>query len=161
MCATRETGGVTCTQRLVAMPDDGDWECTDQSGLVVCRGGHEAAGVHEGPADEGFSCGAIARDEEHRRVCIDARADQPTVEGWACRHERDHEGPFADVVVRRCTPDSSPRLGARCDEGACPAGLACRADRCVLANDAPPDCWLDTDCQGGSTCVLAHCSQAS
>ncbi len=148
----------TCTQRELALPDDGDWECMDQSGLVVCRGGHVAAGVAAGPSDDAFVCAPLARDEQGRRVCVDANPDRPTVEGWACRHERDHEGPFADVDVRRCTRDDSTRLGDRCDHESCPVGLACRDDRCALVDDAPPDCWLDSDCEGGSTCVLARCS---
>ncbi|MBN8613909.1 MAG: hypothetical protein J0L92_25150 [Deltaproteobacteria bacterium] len=151
----------TCTQRELALPDDGDWECMDQSGVVVCRGGHGAAGVHAGPADDTFVCGTIARDEERRRVCVDAQPDLPSAEGWGCRYERDHEGPFANADVRRCTRDGAPRLGARCDAQICPSGLVCREGRCALEREGLPECWLDDDCEGGTTCVLAHCSQPS
>lgn len=151
----------TCAQRFVALPDDGEWECIDRSGLVICRGGHAAAGVRAGSPDDAFVCGELAVDEEHRRVCVDAEPDLPSAEGWSCRHERASEGAWAGVEVRRCERDASPRLGSPCDEGACPIGLRCVSERCVRASTDAPDCWTDADCEGGSTCVLARCSSPS
>ena len=146
-----------CTQRYPAMPDDGEWECLDRDGLVICRGGHGPAGAIAGPADTSFLCAPLARDEERRRVCIDARPDLPSPDGWRCRFDRDgHED------VRRCEreADASPRLGTRCTEAErCVEGQRCVEGRCALASDAPPECWLDTDCEGGATCVLARCAR--
>jgi hypothetical protein len=142
-----------CTQRFPALPDDGEWECLDHDGLVICRGGHGPAGVHAGPPDDAFSCAPLGRDDEGRRVCVDAQPDLPSPEGWRCQFDQEGGEP-----VRRCERGDTPRLGDRCGESdACPAGLVCLRGRCALEREGPPECWLDGDCEGGASCVLARC----
>lgn len=144
-----------CAQAFPTYPDDGEWECIDTLGVVVCRGGIPAAGVLSGPADASFVCGALPRDDAGRRVCVDATPDVPDgfADDWRCVFDRDGAG-----EVRRCDRTASrPWLEAPC--GTCPAGLTCVHGRCSLPEGVgPPDCWLDGDCEGGATCVLARCT---
>lgn len=144
-------------QAFPTCPDDGEWECLDLEGVVVCRGGVPAAGVRPGPADAAFECAELQGDVDHRRVCIDATPDVPVERpghAWRCDFRRE-----GATEQRRCTRDESGvRLGASCDGArACPEGLRCEDGRCARARTDPPDCWLDSDCEGGRRCVLAHC----
>jgi hypothetical protein len=140
------------------MPDDGEWECLEHVGVVICRGGARVAGVVAGPSSEGFVCGPLSGDEERRRVCVDAAPDLPSADGWGCDFLE--EGPLHEgaAYVRRCARDTMMRLGSPCADVACPEGLACVHGRCALAREAPPDCWLDGDCPEGARCVLARCT---
>src|SRR6266567_425961 len=82
--------GDACEQAAPAMPDDGEWECVDLDGAVVCRGGIAPAGVVAGPADPGWRCGA--RRGSTDRICVDLAPDLPdgAARGWRCSfsHER-------------------------------------------------------------------------
>lgn len=154
-----------CAQAFPAYPDDGEWECMDQSGAVVCFGGIAPAGVRTGPPDEAFACGApLAGDAHGRRVCVDSAPDVPdgSLADWRCRFDRDATA-AGSREVRRCErAPGREGLGAACSAAAaCPPGMRCLTDRCALEPaSGAPDCWLDADCREGATCVLGHCTRA-
>jgi hypothetical protein len=141
-----------CTQRRPRLPDDGEWECTDRSGAVVCRGGIAAAGVVAGADDPGWLCGSGAPSFWGDRVCVDLSPDVPQeAGGWSCRFEGDAD------ATRLCVPSSAPRLAGPCDTpGACPDGSACIAGICLPPKPAP-SCFLDSDCASGK-CLFGSCA---
>ena len=113
------------------MPDDGELECVDLDGAVVCRGGAPAAGVVPGPPDPGWTCGA--RRGSVDRICVDATPELPegATRGWRCRH----------------THERGERRVCRAD----PAAPGPKAERLP-----PPSCWLDKDC-GAGVCRRGSC----
>ncbi len=147
--------GAHCTQAEPRLPDAGFWECIDDDGIVVCRGGEPAAGVFPAAPDPGFAC-AGRRGERGQRVCIDASPDRPDAQarGWRCTFE--HEGGERRV----CTRDAdAPAVGAPCEgPGACARGTACAAGRCLPVRLAP-ECWLDRDCGEGRWCRFGTCTR--
>ncbi|MBI4956542.1 MAG: hypothetical protein HY908_31285 [Myxococcales bacterium] len=162
VCVDRARGGgpfvceaESCVQRHPRLPDDGEWECADLAGVVVCRGGAPPAGVVAGPPDPGWSCGTRAGHED--RVCVDPAPDTPRGEGrgWSCAFERERRG--TRVCVRR---EDAPGLGANCAVAAdCPQGARCDLGRCLPRAPAP-DCWVDPDCGAGSRCAFGTCAPA-
>ncbi len=124
------------------MPDDGEWECADVHGVVVCHGGLAAAGAVPGPADLGWLCGS-RRSHPSERVCIDLSPDRPNAE-LSCRFE---------AGERVCTARPESRVGAAC--GVCPAGSVCADGHC-LPLEPKPECWLDRDC-GSGVCLFGSC----
>ncbi|MCS6798614.1 MAG: hypothetical protein NZ898_08790 [Myxococcota bacterium] len=146
----------TCETTMPELPDDGEWECAELSGVVVCRGGEGPAGVRPGPPMPGWICGATRTRDEPRRICVDpwpARVGE-----GSCRFE--HEGGLRRICARdRGAEGESPApLGARCArEAECAEGLRCVAGRCVLARWPAAECWTGRDCPPGSRCVLASC----
>ena len=143
-----------CRQVHPRMPDDGEWECIDMGGAVMCHGGEPPAAVVEGPADPGWICGPRAQGPRGpEKVCVDFSPDRPggDIDGWSCTYDHEHG------EKRLCRRDPSPkRLGARCEVG-CPDGAACVEGRCAPARPSP-SCWFDTDCEGGRPCRFGTCS---
>jgi hypothetical protein len=145
-----------CEQRMARQPDDGNWECADLDGVVVCHGGTAAAGVAPGPPDPGWICGQRrgARAAAVDRVCVDLTPDFPDGQprGWRCsaRHE--------DGENRSCRrAAAAPALGAACAApAACKPGDRCLDGRCVLERPQP-DCWIDPDCDAPRRCRRGTC----
>lgn len=149
--------GAQCVQRHPRLPDDGEWECGDFSGAVVCRGGEPPAGVAPGARDDGFRCGARTprpnRAMEH--VCVDLSPDFPDGDPskWSCRFDG------ASGTTRVCERIAGThRLGDACDrEHPCIDGARCAAARCVPG--APkPACWVAADCDHGA-CRFGTCTE--
>lgn len=148
--------GDACEQRHPHLPDEGQWECADDHGLVVCRQLASAAGVPRSPRASGWTCGRRrgAGDGPDNVLCVDGSPDRPVGAGWSCRFE--HEG----GERRRCERDPSAKvIGGECDPArGCPRAAACVRGRCLpLALE--PECWIDEDCAPG-VCALARCTEA-
>jgi hypothetical protein len=144
-----ECGAQQCTQRHPRMPDDGEWECADIEGAVICRGGGAAAGVVSGPPDPAWQCGA-RRGAVGERICVDFSPDRPPNEALGdCRFIHEPGRPS-----RICSPGRAA-LGQPCDASACPAGLVCAGGHC-LPLDPAPSCWIDRDC-GSGACLFGSC----
>lgn len=143
-----------CTDAHPRQPDDGEWECSETSGVTVCRGGLAPAGVSPGSPDPGWVCGDhVVRGDAgaYPRVCVDFAPDYPRAEGWTCRYAY-----VNDQGVRRCEPSPATRAGDPCAGGACPSGTTCASGRCLP--DAPaPRCFFDTDCDAPRKCVFGSC----
>jgi hypothetical protein len=138
-----------CVQRHPRLPDDGEWECLDQAGASVCRGGDPPAGVVAGLADGRWICGARGGE----RICVDLLGDFPSggAEGWRCRYQ---SSPRPRRICQR--EPGAHHLGDRCDRRQpCVDGAACREGRC-LAPPPRPSCWLDSDCASGA-CRFGSC----
>ena len=67
-------GAELCTQKTPRLPDDGEWECADLDGVVLCHGGRAPAAVVTGAPDVGWRCGP-RRGVEGDRVCVDFAPD--------------------------------------------------------------------------------------
>ena len=161
-------GSQRCLQARPRMPDDGEWECVEMSGVVYCHSRGEAAGVAAGPRDLGWLCGARREGAAGERVCVDFDADRPTpLAAGRCRFEL-HVGmqqrsctvaPIAAAasVARVARVASVARVGSPCDAStSCPEGSACRAGLCLPARPEPA-CWLDGDCGLGARCTFGSC----
>ncbi|MGE0787847.1 MAG: EB domain-containing protein [Sandaracinaceae bacterium] len=143
VCDTRE-----CTQLAPRVPSDGEQECADVHGVVLCRGYGPPAGEVAGQDEPGWRCGT-----GERRVCVDLAPDLPDLESaYDCGFV--HE----PVFLRRCRPGPAARLGAVCtDDAACPEALLCVDGRCVPRALPRGECWTDPDCPEGRECVLSNC----
>ena len=150
-----ECGTQRCLQERPRMPDDGEWECVEMSGVVFCRDRGAMAGLEAGPADLGWTCGARRGAAGGERICIDLDPDRP--EPKTHRHCR------FDLFFgarRSCTPESTLVIGDACtDSRACPADSHCEAGLCLPARPDPA-CWLDQDCGANRRCVLGSCQKA-
>jgi hypothetical protein len=156
--------GTRCTQRHPRLPDEGEWECADIAGAVVCRGGEPPAGTPPGGRGRGFACGErrgpLATAKE--RVCVDLSPDLP--EGAAPGVRCHFEG--TGSLVRVCELGTErPSLGAACsrqrpcvDGARCVplAGAASEEGRCAPGKPEP-SCWLPRDCDAGS-CRFGTCT---
>lgn len=151
-----------CVQRQPRMPDDGEWECADLAGAVVCRGGIAPAGVSVGARDVGWICGERADGGAFgRAVCVDFAPDLPDVQ-----NARDHDGgghwecSYSYVTLRAervCVPRTAKAgfLGDACAaDGSCLRGARCAGGRCLPPRPRP-SCWLDAECARG------HCNFGS
>jgi hypothetical protein len=118
-----------CEQGQPRLPDDGEWECVELDGAVVCRGGVPAAGVVAGPPDPGWRCGVRRGSSE--RLCVDDAPELPGP-GWRCRFTHEHG------ERRLCREDASA-----------PPPPPPPRD--------PPSCWIDRDC-GSGTCRRGSCA---
>jgi hypothetical protein len=141
----------TCTQRRPRYPDDGEWECTDRAGVVICRGGVDAAGIVPGPPDRGWLCGHGSSSLWGNRVCVDLSPDLPDEQrGWSCRYE------LAGDEHRVCTPSTTAQVGGACRAHRdCPTGSACVAGACLPPRPSP-GCFVDADC-GSNQCLFGTC----
>lgn len=143
--------GELCTQRHPRMPDDGEWECADLDGVVICRGWAEAAGVVAGKPDPAWFCGPRA-GAASERICVDFAPERPPGEPWSCKFQ------FEDGLPRRaCQRGGQGPLGRACGAG-CPFGSACEKDRC-LPLEPSPSCWIDKDCGEGKKCAFGSCRE--
>jgi hypothetical protein len=159
----RNGGGFDCgTQRCLQarprMPDDGEWECVEISGVVYCHSRGEGAGMPAGPRDLGWLCGARHGGAAGERVCVDFDADRPpsTQAGEPhCRFE-----PRFGAPQRSCTPTRALQVGSACSPPrACPDGSRCLEDLC-LPERPEPSCFFDRDCGQGGRCVFGSCRGA-
>jgi hypothetical protein len=145
--------GRRCSQEQPRLPDDGEWECADVAGAVLCRGGSEPAGVAHASADPGWLCGARHHGKNGERVCVDLDPDLPErTELRSCHFE------FDGARMRRvCEPSDHPLLGDACTHpDLCPAGSDCSAGVCIPPHPRP-NCWGDADCELGQ-CRFGSCS---
>ena len=145
-----------CIQRYPRMPDDGEWECIDMDGAVMCRRGVPPAGVVTGPPDTGWICGERVIEERREQVCVDFSPDLPggASHGWRCRYDHKRR----ERKICRET-DRGAALGVRCESGAqCPDTLICVAGRCVPRAPEPVSCWFDEECGPGRMCHLGTCA---
>ena len=145
------------------MPDDGEWECTDLAGAVVCRGGIAPAGVSVGAPDLGWVCGERPGGGAFgRAICVDFAPDLPDPqkarerEGggrWECSYS------YVTLRAERICVPRSPKAGFLGDpcvaDRSCLRGARCVAGRCA-ASRSRPSCWLDADCVSG-TCNFGSC----
>lgn len=151
-----------CTQEHPRMPDDGEWECFERGGAVVCSGGEPAAGVVGGRRDESWVCGERRGDggasegPRGSRVCIDLAPDRPA--DLAFVHCVVQHRPAGARQVCAATP--AARLGAACDtDGACPAGATCASHVCLPSRAPRGECWQDADCGSGQACLFTTCTE--
>jgi len=137
------------------MPDNGEWECVEIAGAVVCRALADAAGIPSGITDPAFACGARAVHGE--RICVDLSPDPPPsrpagLDSWSCRVTYD-----SGSAARVCTSSKELRVGGACaDASDCPAATACVGGRC-LPEEPKPACWFDQDCGQGARCRYGSC----
>jgi hypothetical protein len=148
------------------LPDEGEWECADVAGVVVCRGGEPAAGTAPGAPGRGFRCGsrrtAGGKDGASvtERLCIDLAPGLPegAVAGVRCHFEATRGlSRVCDLAAVRPSVGSPCRREQPCVDGAvcfAPAG-APAGGRCVPRRP-DLDCWLATDC-GGDPCRFGSC----
>lgn len=148
-----QCSGDRCVQRHPRLPDDGEWECADSAGTMVCRGGERPAGVAPGGRPEGFFCGALrsARQETQARICVDLSPDLPPgPTGYSCHFE----GTSRICVVNRDTH----RLGDPCDRARpCVDGARCVGGQCAPILPQP-SCWADADCDH-KACRFGTCTE--
>jgi len=135
------------------LPDPAFWECVDDDGIVVCRGGDEAAGVFGAARDPGWLCGS-RQGGEGERICVDAAPDMPRGErrGWKCHFE--HQA----GEQRHCVAEEgAPGVGAPCEAADdCVLGTACTGGAC-LPKRLVPSCALDDDCPRDLVCRFGTC----
>ncbi len=176
-CAARDDvgpfacDGGACEQRLPRQPDEGQWQCVDDSGATVCVGGEPASGVARSCVDPGWVCGerrrppdgvrtggAPERASSHDRVCVDLSPDVPSgsTAGQRCRWSYDRR------PIRVCVRDPGAHLlGDACSPtDPCVVGARCVAGRCL-----PPapsaDCAIDADCgeRARTRCRFGTCTE--
>lgn len=141
-----------CVQRHPRLPDDGEWECQDSAGALVCRGGERPSGVAPGGHPEGFFCGAHVRSgkDTGERICVDLSPDRPAEsDKYTCHFEG---------ATRVCQKAPFPHaLGDVCDRAhPCVDGARCATGLCVPI--APrPSCWVDPDCDQ-QVCRFGTCT---
>jgi hypothetical protein len=158
-----ECDGDRCVQKHHRLPGDGEWECLDDSGAVVCLGSTEAAGVSPAKPTPGFVCGPRRSGKPGERVCVDFDSDVPEGSAqaggttpWVCAFEY-FKAPRRECVKKR----DARRLGDSCSEAAqCPNGSQCVAGKCLPPRPTP-ECWLDADCGGDDSCRFGSCARAS
>ncbi len=153
--STFQCSRVRCVQEQPRVPDDGEWECSDVVGVVLCRGGAAPAGVASPAADPGWLCGARRAGRAGERVCLDLDPDLPDgTGGYACHFER-----HAARLRRVCERSEAPHIGGECSAARrCPAGSVC-ADGVCVPRRAHADCWTDLDC-GSGECLYGSCTEA-
>lgn len=139
------------------MPDDGEWECVELSGVVLCHSRGAGAGMQAGPLALGWRCGARRGASAGERICVDLDPDRPEL---ATHRQCRFELRFG-MQQRSCTPTRALIIGDVCtaDARACPSGSRCEAGMCLPARPEPA-CWLDRDCGDGAHCVLGSCAKA-
>jgi hypothetical protein len=149
--------GATCTQRHPRQPDDGEWQCADDSGVTVCTGGERASGVASAGDAPGWICGlrrpGPGGDRAASRVCVDLSPDFPggKAGGLRCTWS------YLHGVERTCVNDAEAHgIGDACDDlHPCVVGARCTGGRCAPPRPEP-SCWLDADCVEGG-CRLGSC----
>ena len=139
-----------CVQSPLRVPDNGEWECVEIAGAIICRSPSEAAGIPRGPVEAGFVCGNRAGHGE--LVCVDLSPDPPPLPSWSCRVTYD-----SGSAARVCSAAKEPKLGDICVRASdCPAGASCVGGRC-LPDQSKPACWFDQDCGHDARCRYGSC----
>lgn len=145
-------------QRHPRQPDDGQWQCSDDSGVTVCTGGEPASGVAPSPVAPGWECGDRRRPSPSgagARVCVDLSPDYPQgpVLGWRCRWR------YEPAPLRECRSEPDVHVvGDACDaRSPCVLGAVCADGRCLPPQPAA-DCVLDSDCSSGA-CRFGSCAR--
>ena len=149
-----ECGTTRCLQLSPRMPDDGEWECVEMSGLAFCHSRGAMAGAERGPRDLGWLCGPRRGHEQSgEEICVDTDPDRPRDQHFRhCRYEQ-----RLGASVRSCAPGRGPIIGDACTaDSACPKDSACQAGLC-LPRRIEPACWLDADCGAAARCALGSC----
>jgi hypothetical protein len=147
--------GARCTQVLPRVPDDGEWECADLGGAVLCRGGAAPAGVARPSHDPGWRCGARRQSSAAERVCLDLDPDYPNArsKSFRCRYELE-----GAKLTRSCESSNEPLLGLRCrSQAECPVDASCISGIC-LPPSLTPNCWGALDCAADERCVYGSCT---
>jgi hypothetical protein len=140
-----------CVQSPLRTPDNGEWECVEMAGAVICRSLSAAAGVAPGVLDAAFVCGLRVGHGE--RICVDLSPDPPPgLASWSCRVTYD-----GGSAARVCTSAQVPHVGGRCASNRdCPVATACIGGRC-LPDEPKPVCWFDQDCGQSQRCRYGSC----
>jgi hypothetical protein len=152
-----DCGTTRCLQERPRLPDDGEWECVEMSGAVLCHSRGTVAGMQTGPMDLGWLCGARRGVSDGEQICVDLDPDRPTelATHRSCRFEL-----RLGMQQRSCTHADKPIIGDTCAaSSACPSESRCEVGLCLPARPEPA-CWLDRDCGEGSKCVLGTCAKA-
>jgi hypothetical protein len=146
-------GTQRCLQTRPRMPDDGEWECVEMSGVVFCHSRGAAAGTRTGPMDPGWLCGARRGAQDGERICVDFDADRPSdPAAQSCKFQ-----PHFGAPQRSCTRARTPLVGSACGASErCPSGTRCSAGLC-LPQRPEPACWLDRDCAADQRCAFGSC----
>jgi len=142
-----------CIQQYPRLPDDGEWECSELAGAVLCRGGQPPSGVVRAQKDAGWWCGE-RRGTRREQLCLDLDPDLPTgfAADWRCHFVRS-----GARSARVCEAGHVSRLGDECaTEEDCPQGAQCVRNACIPRGRAP-NCWKDSDCNAGN-CELGLCT---
>ena len=154
-----DCGTQRCLQVRPRMPDDGEWECVEISGVVFCHSRGEGAGMQAGPMDLGWLCGPRRGAAPDERVCVDFDADRPSG-AQAALAERCRFEPHWGTPRRSCTPAQTLRVGSPCSRASvCPDGSQCSAGLCLPGRPSP-GCFFDRDCDDGARCVFGSCKGA-
>jgi hypothetical protein len=150
----------TCTQAQPRLPDASFWECIDDDGIVVCKGGEPASGVFPAEPEPGWICAERRGDPDDRddRICIDTSPDLPesATRGWRCHFEHDTGEKRICVRDRAAPPASAPCDGP--DD--CARGMICASGWCVPRR-IEPACWLDRDCAAAEWCRFGTCIEGT
>jgi hypothetical protein len=165
-CSARDDAGPFvcegdfCTQRHPRQPDDGQWQCADDSGASVCSGGEPAAGTVRTEPARGWICGARGGTQGRRpgeRVCVDLSPDYPS----GSAHDERCRWSYERGPTRSCARDPEAHvLGDACGpKEPCIAGALCVSGRCVPPRPVA-DCATDSDCSG-ARCRFGSCSKGS
>jgi hypothetical protein len=142
-----------CVQSHLRLPNDGEWECFERYGAVICQGGTPAAGVVSTRDDEAWICGSPRAAPNSPRICIDLSPDRPVDPAMQCTIQERATG-----ATQHCRNKSEPALGRACTAASdCPQGAACAGGACVPKALPTGECWHDSDCASGSSCVFATC----
>jgi hypothetical protein len=146
-------------QKHPRQPDEGQWQCSDDSGVTVCSGGEPAAGIPPSPVAAGWECGDRRRPlpgAGPERVCVDLSPDFPerTALGWRCRWR------YEPAARRECKSDPGAHvLGDVCDaRSPCVLGAVCAEGRCLPPRPTS-DCSLDSECGAGWSCRFGSCAR--
>jgi hypothetical protein len=147
-----------CTQRDPRWPDDGEWECVEMDGVMLCHSLSAAAGVAAGKPDLGWVCGARRGARAGERVCIDLAPDRPEgKEDWYCVFQYVSEPAVKCTAGKGADSKVVAGIGAVClQESACPQGAQCIGGRCLPPRPEPA-CWLDADCGNQARCLWGTC----
>jgi hypothetical protein len=147
-----DCGTTRCLQLSPRMPDDGEWECVEMSGLPYCHSRGPMAGAERGARALGWLCGA-RRGDSGEEICLDTDPDHPPDPRFRhCRYEQ-----RLGASVRVCSAAPAALIGDACSESAsCPKHSSCQAGLCVPRRPDPA-CWLDADCGAEAHCALGSC----
>ena len=144
--------GEICEQKEPYFPSSAEWECLEQEGVVICRGGFGPSGLPAPERPSAYLCGP-RRGHSSEQICIDFSPDRSATRSQ-CRFARRLEG-----GGRVCSDGSTPPLGRPCTRSRCSPSLRCVEGSCWPA-EPRPECWVDPDCGKEQHCRLGTCRDA-